>query len=152
HAGDPAGMEELKKFVRKDRPALSIFTSRHRIVDLVHLGTGRVASLETLRRTRLVAVTGIGQPERFFRALQEVGSEIASGCVYPDHYRYSEKDLEFLEAEAGRLDVRTIVTTEKDAVRIRALGRPPESWWAARLDLVIDDGEAFESLLRGALK
>ena len=152
HAGDPAGTEELQKFARKDRPALPIFTSRHRIVDLVHLGTGRIASLETLRRTRLVAVTGIGQPERFFRALQEVGSEIASGCVYPDHYRYSEKDLESLEAEAGRLDVRTIVTTEKDAVRIRALGRPPESWWAARLDLVIDDGEAFESLLCGALK
>ncbi|MEK6684023.1 MAG: tetraacyldisaccharide 4'-kinase [Nitrospirota bacterium] len=152
HADDPAGTEELQKFVRTYRPALPIFTSRHRIADLVHLGTGRIASLEKLRRTRLMAVTGIGQPERFFHALQENESEIAAGCIYPDHYRYSEKDLEFLEAEAVRRDVRMIVTTEKDAVRIQALGRPLEPWWTARLDLVIDDAEAFESLLCGALK
>ncbi len=151
-ADDPAGTEELQAFVRRYRPGLPIFTSRHRIVDLVHLGAGRTSSLEMIRKTRLMAVTGIGQPERFFQTLQENGSEIAAGCIYPDHYRYSHKDLDFLEAESGRLGVRTIVTTEKDAVRIRALGRSLDFWWAARLDLVIDNGEAFESLLNGALK
>lgn len=99
-----------------------------------------------------MAVTGIGQPERFFQIFQENEAEIAAGCIYPDHYRYTDHDIEFLEAEAGRLGVRTIVTTEKDAVRIRSLGRPLESWWAARMELVIDQEEAFESLLHGALK
>ena len=151
HADDPAATEELQKFMRKYRPQLPIFTSRHRIVELVHLGTGQTSSLEKIRGARLMAVTGIGQPERFFQTLQENASEIAAGCIYPDHYRYSEKDLESLEAEAGRLNVHTIVTTEKDAVRIQTLGRPLDAWWAARLELVIDQPEAFELLICGVL-
>ncbi len=152
HADDPAGTEELQSFVRRYRPGLPIFISRHRMVELVHLGTGRTSPLDILRNARLMAVTGIGQPERFFQIFQENEAEIAVGCVYPDHYRYTHNDIEFLEAEAGRLGARTIVTTEKDAVRIRSLGRPLESWWAARMELVIDQEEAFESLLHGALK
>ncbi|MBI3610839.1 MAG: tetraacyldisaccharide 4'-kinase [Nitrospirae bacterium] len=151
HVGEPAETEELQKIIRGYRPGLPIFTSRHRIVDLTHLGTGRSFPPETIRRDRLMAVTGIGQPDRFFHMLQELGSEIAVGCVYPDHYRYTEKDIESLGSEAGRLDVRTIVTTEKDAVRIRALGRPPESWWEVRMELVIDHPEAFESMVCGVL-
>jgi len=152
HAEDPAGTEMLQSFVRGYRPGLPIFTSRHRIVELVHLGTGRTSSLETLRGARLMAVSGIGRPERFFRTFRENGSVIAAGCVYPDHYCYTDHDLEFLEAEARRRDVRTIVTTEKDAVRLRALGKPLASWWAARMELVIDQREAFESLLDGVMK
>jgi tetraacyldisaccharide-1-P 4'-kinase len=44
------------------------------------------------------------------------------------------------------------VTTEKDAVRIRKLGRPMKAWWAARLELVIDQSEAFESMLGGVFR
>jgi tetraacyldisaccharide 4'-kinase len=152
HAEYPAGTAELQTFLRRYRPGLPIFTSRHRIVELVHLGSGRIASVETLRQSRLMAVTGIGQPDRFFESLQENDLDVSLGCIFPDHHRYAEKDLEFLEAEAGRLEIRMIVTTEKDAVRIKALGRPLEAWWAARMDLVIDDPDAFETLLCGVLK
>jgi 3-deoxy-D-manno-octulosonic-acid transferase len=151
HAPDPSGTEALRRFLRRERPGLPIFGSRHRIVDLVRLDTGEISSLATLRETPVVAVTGIGQPDRFFQTLLENESKIALECVYPDHHRYSEKDVEFLEAEARRRDVRRIVTTEKDAVRIRSLGRPLEIWWAARMELVIDDPEGFESMLVGIL-
>jgi 3-deoxy-D-manno-octulosonic-acid transferase len=149
HAADPSVTETLRKFLGKDRPELPIFSSRHRIVDLVHLDTGEISSLATIRQTPVMAVTGIGQPERFFQTLHENESKMALECVYPDHHRYSEKDIEFLEAEARRRDVRRIVTTEKDAVRIRSLGRPLKTWWAARLELVIDDPERFESMVLG---
>jgi tetraacyldisaccharide-1-P 4'-kinase len=84
--------------------------------------------------------------------LQEGGADLAAAVLYPDHYRYRLEDLDEIEAEAKRLEARRIVTTEKDAVRIKKLGRPMEAWWAARLELVIDHPEAFESMVSGVFR
>jgi tetraacyldisaccharide 4'-kinase len=64
-----------------------------------------------------LAVTGIGEPEGFFRVLRETlgaGGELLS---YPDHHSYSWPDV---QAILDRARGRTIVTTEKDAVKLAA--------------------------------
>lgn len=152
HVVDPEQTLELQKFIRQYLSDRRIFTSRHRIVELVQLVSGNPLPYEKIRGMRILAVAGIGQPDRFVRMLKEGGADPAAVCLYPDHYRYRLEDLDEIEAEAKRLEVRWIVTTEKDAVRIRSLGRSLESWWAARMELVIDQEEAFASLLRGVLK
>jgi len=152
HVGHPTETEELQKFIRRSRPNLPIFTSRHRIVELIPFGSGSSLPFENIKGLRLLAVTGIGQPDRFVRMLQEGGADLAAGCLYPDHYRYRLEELDEIEAEAKRLEARRIVTTEKDAVRIKKLGRPMEAWWVARLELVIDHPEVFESMLSGVFR
>ena len=152
HVGHPAETDELQKFIRRYRSDLPIFTSRHRIVELISFGSGSSLPFENIKGMRLLAVTGIGQPGRFVRMLQEGGADLAAAGLYPDHYRYRLEDLDEIEAEAKRLEAPKIVTTEKDAVRIKKLGRPMEVWWAARLELVIDHPEAFESMLSGVFR
>lgn len=152
HVGHPAETDELQKFIRRYRSDLPIFTSRHRIVELVPIGPGSSLPFENIKGMRLIAVTGIGQPDRFVRMLQAGGADAAAACLYPDHYRYRLEDLDEIEAEAKRWQAPAIVTTEKDAVRIKKLGRPMEAWWAARLELMIDHSEAFESMLSGVFQ
>jgi tetraacyldisaccharide 4'-kinase len=152
HVGHPAETEELQKFIRRYRPDLPIFTSRHRIIELIPFGSGSSFPFEKIKGMRLLAVTGIGQPDRFVRMLREGGADLAAACLYPDHYRYRLEDLDEIEAEAKRLEARRIVTTEKDAVRIKMLARPMETLWVARLELVIDHPEAFESMLSGVFR
>ena len=152
HVVDPDRTLELQKFIREYFSDPRIFTSRHRIVELIPFSSGSSLPFENIKGMRLLAVTGIGQPDRFVRMLQEGGADSAAACVYPDHYRYRPEDLDAIEGEAKRLDAVGIVTTEKDAVRIKRLGRPAKAWWAARLELVIDHSEAFESMLRGVFR
>jgi tetraacyldisaccharide 4'-kinase len=152
HVGRPDETAELQKFIRRYRPDMPIFTSRHRIVALVPLGGGSSLPFENFKGMRLVAAAGIGQPDRFIRILQAGETDVATACLYPDHYRYRGEDLDEIEAEAKRREATAIVTTEKDAVRIRKLGRPMKAWWAARLELVIDQSEAFESMLGGVFR
>jgi tetraacyldisaccharide 4'-kinase len=152
HVGHTAETDELQKFIRRYRSDLPIFTSRHRIVELVSFGSGSSLPFENIKGIRLLAVTGIGQPDRFIRMLQDGGADVAAEFLYPDHYRYRPEDLDEIDAEAKRLEVRRIVTTEKDAVRIKKLERPMETWWAARLELVIDHHEAFESMVKGVFR
>lgn len=60
------------------------------------------------------AVVGIGFPERFYQTLASLGINRIYHHAYADHHNYQLKDLEF-----G--DLKPLITTEKDAVKIRQL-------------------------------
>jgi tetraacyldisaccharide 4'-kinase len=60
------------------------------------------------------AVAGIGNPQRFFDQLERLGMQVIAH-PFPDHHRYSAGELRF-----G--DHWSVLMTEKDAVKCRALG------------------------------
>ncbi len=68
----------------------------------------------------LHAVAGIGNPERFFQTLRQMGLQCIEHA-FPDHHPYRPQDLQF-EADA------TILMTEKDAVKCVGFA-PPDSWY-----------------------
>ncbi|KAA0011399.1 tetraacyldisaccharide 4'-kinase [Billgrantia pellis] len=65
------------------------------------------------------AVAGIGNPDRFFATLKELGMEVRPHAL-PDHHRFTAADLTFD-------DGRPVVMTAKDAEKCRDLA-PPGSW------------------------
>ncbi|MGH8148649.1 MAG: tetraacyldisaccharide 4'-kinase [Steroidobacteraceae bacterium] len=93
-------------------------------------GTGTEQPLEAFRGGGVHAVAGIGHPERFFRELEGRGLEV-SRHPFPDHHPFGARDLAFD-------DGRSILMTEKDAVRCAAIATPL-MWYvpvSAHLDAV----------------
>jgi tetraacyldisaccharide 4'-kinase len=78
------------------------------------------ASLAALRGKRVLAFAGIGDPARFFRTLRGCGIEVATERTFPDHHPFSKDDIAGLIADAKRASL-TLVTTEKDMVRVRKI-------------------------------
>lgn len=78
----------------------------HRLV-----GDERCALVDFAGRP-LLAIAGIGHPERFFAMLRELGLVIESRA-YPDHHRFSAEDV----AAWGQ---GPVIMTEKDAVKCTA--------------------------------
>lgn len=76
---------------------------------------------------RLVAFAGIGDPARFFRALQQAGAEVVAQHPLPDHHPYRDGEIAGLQAKAQAVGAR-LITTEKDHVRLS-----PD--WAARVSV-----------------
>jgi len=62
------------------------------------------------------AVAGIGNPQRFFATLRDLGLEVVPHA-FPDHHGFGPQDLQF-----G--DDMPVIVTEKDAVKCRRFGRP----------------------------
>ena len=85
------------------------------------------SSLEALGGKRVLAFAGIGDPGRFFRTLRGAGIDLVTERVFADHHPFSPGEIEALVAEA-RANGLTLVTTEKDLVRLRGGegGMPPE--------------------------
>lgn len=81
---------------------------------------------------KLVAFAGIGYPAKFFAALKNVVAKKA----FPDHYQYTNEDLEKLFALAKKKKAK-LITTEKDWVRLPVEIRDEIKY--ARLDTVIDN-------------
>ncbi|MDB5620984.1 tetraacyldisaccharide 4'-kinase [Tardiphaga sp.] len=78
------------------------------------------ASLAALQGNRALAFAGIGDPQRFFRTLRNAGVDVVAEKGFPDHHAYAEDDITTLVAWAER-EALTLVTTEKDMVKLRTM-------------------------------
>ncbi|HSG05487.1 MAG TPA: tetraacyldisaccharide 4'-kinase, partial [Nitrospiria bacterium] len=144
---DPEDVRELRRWISDRYPNIPVFSARYRPAALVSLASGETEKLESLRGEKIMAVLGIGNPDRFTGMLRRLGGHLESMAVYPDHFSYRSEDIRFLEKEGEAAGVDRWVTTEKDAVRIRAAGGDLESWWAVRMEFELEDSERFNGLL-----
>ena len=107
-------------------PVAAAIAARGRPVLSAHL-KAREESVAALRGKRALAFAGIGDPGRFFRTLRRFGIEVVAERAFPDHHPFSENEIAALIAEAKR-DALTLVTTEKDLVRLRRGGEGLPTW------------------------
>lgn len=68
---------------------------------------------QTLNPQKVIAMTGIGYPQRFFNSLQKLGFALVEKPL-PDHHDFSLSDFD-------NLPDLPIIITEKDAVKLRIL-------------------------------
>ena len=74
-------------------------------------------NIEEFQNKKIIAFAGIGNPENFFDLLKENKLNIVKEIKFPDHHKYSEKELENLLNNI-RDENSTLLTTEKDYFRI----------------------------------
>lgn len=74
-------------------------------------------NIESFKNKKITAFAGIGNPENFFNLLKSNNISISEEIKFPDHYNFSNKEVENLINKAKQ-DNATLVTTEKDYFRI----------------------------------
>ena len=102
----------------------SVFEMSLKPQALVNLFDKRKLAVDELHGLAIHAVAGIGNPERFFLALEALGAEVVPHA-FPDHYQFSRDDFMF----DGDLPV---VMTHKDAVKCLTLysdSKPDNLWY-----------------------
>ena len=100
---------------------------------LVNVVSGeRVAPAEfAAAQEAVVAIAGIGNPDRFRATLKNLGLS-PTLRAFPDHHRFVPGDLEVPEGTA-------VVVTEKDAEKIRALPGEHRHCWYVEIDMRFAD-------------
>lgn len=71
----------------------------------------------------LLAFAGIGVPDKFFSMLRDLGLDLKTARAFPDHHVFTAEDASDLWSTA-RVGGLTLVTTEKDGVRLNAQAGP----------------------------
>ncbi len=71
---------------------------------------------------RVLAFAGIADPKKFFASLKSAGAEIVETRQFGDHHPFTQEEAEDILHLARRKELE-IVTTSKDAMRLKGLGR-----------------------------
>tara|TARA_B100000035_G_scaffold315484_1_gene336980 strand:- start:35917 stop:36918 length:1002 start_codon:yes stop_codon:yes gene_type:complete len=83
---------------------------------------------ENLKGEQVIAMTGIGNPEKFFKKL-ELKKLSFKKKIFPDHYEFKQKDFDQFED-------KKIIMTEKDAIKCNKIKH--NNIWVLPLTLSID--------------
>lgn len=65
--------------------------------------------------------SGVADPGRFARSLSSAGVRVAGSLSFPDHHVFTPEDAERIVREKERAGAESLVTTEKDGVRLSRL-------------------------------
>ncbi len=145
---DPASRAATWEVVRAHAPAALRAEAIHAPRTLVS-STGGEMPLSTIRGQRVAAFCGIGNPAGFRHTLEACGCLLAGFREFPDHCRYTPRELDRLVQWCRGLGAAAAVCTGKDLVKIprERLGSVP--LWAVRIEMEFLSGQdALESRLR----
>jgi tetraacyldisaccharide 4'-kinase len=113
---------------------------------LAPLHSGGAEPPRTLRG-RVLAVAGLADPRPFAANLRDMGAEVEL-AAYPDHHPYRANEVAALLRRAGD---RPIVTTRKDAVKLRPLVPATAPVWVLEQRVEVREVEVLDGLLNAAL-
>jgi tetraacyldisaccharide 4'-kinase len=78
------------------------------------------STAQQLKEREVLALSGIGRPEKFAATLREIGATIVAERAFGDHHPYTDCDVAEVIAEAKTRGA-LIATTEKDWTKLAAL-------------------------------
>lgn len=123
---------------------------REQIRDLI---SGRPLFESTMKPRRspfpngpVAAFCAVGNPNSFFEQLRNSGYELVVEKAFRDHHVYTQKDIDDLTDAATRAGAKALITTAKDAVKLRALHFSlPYSVF--EIEIAVRDEEALRRLI-----
>lgn len=115
---------ELRDILARHNKKAPIIESVHRPVNFVEIADWykglltTAKSLEDLCGSSVMVFSAIGNPSSFEQTLADVGLDIKEAIRYPDHHDYGMLEMQYIMERAIKENVRALITTAKDAVKI----------------------------------
>jgi tetraacyldisaccharide 4'-kinase len=119
-------------------------------VDRPSFGICRRLRFDVADGTAVVALSGIARPEPFERQVASAGAVVAASIRFPDHHDYTGGDVAWILEQVRERGADTIVTTEKDWVKLARFDPPPGRFGVARLSLEFVGGHPLDHIKKAA--
>jgi len=118
--GDDALHASLDALAQTQHPAGNMAVSLNnrfslQLGDVIRIKDDKRIPLSSFLDSDVIALAGIGYPQRFFEALTQKGMNV-KGIPKPDHHQYTAEDIVFDTSIP-------VLVTSKDAVKLKALSR-----------------------------
>lgn len=111
--------KHYKKFLEKlDRFGKPIFTAKYIPLYLADVSGAKVP-LSVIENKRILALCGIAKPSSFITMLKDFHPLEIYAAVYPDHFSYTQIDVQEIEKIFKTLNLDLLITTTKDFVKLK---------------------------------
>ena len=110
--GNEENLFEIKDQIKKINPNININQGKYIPLNIDEFDKNK----------NYLAFSGIGNHKTFINMLRNNKLKIVTDLEYPDHYQYSEKDLNEIIDKARKQQAK-IITTEKDYLRLKSFDK-----------------------------
>ncbi|MFH1395567.1 MAG: tetraacyldisaccharide 4'-kinase [Candidatus Omnitrophota bacterium] len=117
---DETRQNAVKGMLTSDFPNIPVALVCHRPLSFTDV-TGASYPVEIVNGLRIAVFSGIGDPDYFAFLLKKQGAVIAFRRDYPDHYQYTQKDVDKIYSEICDKKVQKVIVTAKDYVKLKSL-------------------------------
>jgi tetraacyldisaccharide 4'-kinase len=97
-----------------------------------------------------MAFCAIGNPASFYEHLRKDGYALKLTRAFADHHPYTQRDIDVLISEARRVGAARLLTTAKDAVKLRSL-RFDLPCYVLEIELDFEEEEKLASMIDEAI-
>jgi tetraacyldisaccharide 4'-kinase len=119
---DLSDTEDIRRQVERIRPGMLVLLSHTKHTQLREFDpTDTNPDFDQVRSSPVSAFCAIGNPESFFSLLSREGYNVVHTKTFRDHHSYTAGDIDQLVREAQRSGAQALLTTAKDAVKLRSL-------------------------------
>lgn len=137
-------IENLKAEISKYSNA-PIFISHNKFSNFTEINhqptlNSQLSTLDSL------AFCALGNPNNFFEQLRRENFNLTATETFPDHHFYSQKDIEKIEKKARETGAKILITTAKDAVKLKGL-KTDFPVFTAENEIIFENEKEFINLL-----
>jgi tetraacyldisaccharide 4'-kinase len=127
-----------------------VFRSRIVASGLFRFDDGTSVELTELDGRPVLALAGLGRPDRFAETMTRLGADVVVRRFFPDHHFYSAAELAEV-ADQARAQGLTVVTTTKDASRLVGVLPAGTEVWVLEAEARVEPEQEFKDLLLGVI-
>ena len=103
-------------------------------------------NIQEFKNKKLLVISGIGNPENFFKMIKDNQMNIQKKMVYPDHYEFTKNEMLKIIEYAKKNDFQ-IVMTEKDYYKIKDFSLENIKYLKVKLEI-----EKEEEFIKNVMK
>lgn len=148
---DSQHSERLQAEIQQLHPGMPVLLSRMKHTQLRAIAAGSPPiEADEIKALSIGAFCGIGNSESFFTLLRREGYALSYERSFRDHYKFAQTDINEIVREARDKGVQILLTTAKDAVKLRALNFELPCY-SAEIEIEIDHAEILRQLILKAI-
>jgi len=144
------GNQSLRSKIDQLTGGCPVFLSQMQTARIAPLIDAPIDSPDNLPdKKRSAAFCAVGNPQSFFEHLRREGYELSVEKIFPDHHSFTQKDIDTVVHDVQRVGAENLVTTAKDAVKLRSLSFSIPCY-VLEIEICIENMEELMKMIRGA--
>ncbi len=141
--------EEIVTEMQSYLEGKKIFTAYYKAICFVDAIRKIEYNLDDFKGQDSLVVSGIANPKSFLSILNKVHVNTQNKLIFRDHKNYTAKEVQLIRKQFYTTNSHSIVTTEKDAVKLSRFKREFDDTeiFYLKINLCMDDEESFKQYL-----
>lgn len=120
HCADKGVADDLGERIKKISQDASVIQTHHKPTQLHDLKRDAYVDFNAIKEKAVCLLSSIGSPEMFGKTVKTLQVKVIKHFIFADHYEYSESDIQDVLNWCHSNQVDVVLTTAKDAVKIRS--------------------------------